>query len=90
MNFSFSFDGLRILEYNDHIRIHENGFSEVFDMDYLSVKEIANKWHVSARWVLMLCKDNRIEGAKRIGNMWVIPIDAQRPKDARFKISKEQ
>ena len=54
-------------------------------MEYISVKDIANQWGVTSRWVLMLCKDNRIVGAKRIGNMWVIPEDTQRPKDARFK-----
>lgn len=54
-------------------------------MDYLSIREIAEKWGVSSRWVQVLCADGRIDGATRIGNMWVIPKDAIKPKDERIK-----
>ena len=57
-------------------------------MEYLSIRETAEKWGVSSRWVQVLCADGRIEGAARIGNMWVIPKDAARPKDARIKSGK--
>lgn len=57
-------------------------------MDYLSIRETAEKWGVSGRWVQVLCADGRIEGATRIGNMWVIPKNASRPKDGRIKSGK--
>ena len=57
-------------------------------MEYLSIRETAEKWGVSSRWVQVLCADGRIDGVARIGNMWVIPKDAERPKDARIKSGK--
>ena len=32
-----------------------------------------------------LCHEGRINGAKMIGNMWVVPENAVRPADARKK-----
>ncbi len=36
----------------------------------------------------MLCSEGRIEGASKIGNMWVLPEDAEKPKDERIKTGK--
>jgi excisionase family DNA binding protein len=55
--------------------------------DYLSVAEIAAIWNISKRRVQVLCKEGRIPGAKIIGNIWVIPKDAEKPEDPRRKIS---
>lgn len=57
-------------------------------MKYLSIRETAEKWGLSVRWVQTLCATGRIEGVTRIGNMWVVPEDAERPKDARIKSGK--
>ncbi len=54
-------------------------------MDYLSIQDVSNKWNISKRRIQVLCRDGRINGAKMIGNMWVVPEDAERPKDARTK-----
>ncbi len=54
-------------------------------LNYLSAKEVAKKWNVSQRRVAVLCAENRIEGATRLGNMWVIPSAAQKPLDNRVK-----
>lgn len=54
-------------------------------MDYLPIQDFADKWKISKRRIQILCKESRISGAKMIGNMWVIPIDAERPADARVK-----
>lgn len=54
-------------------------------MEYMTAKEAAQKWDITVRRVQILCSQNRIDGAKRIGNMWVIPLDAKKPEDARFK-----
>lgn len=52
-------------------------------MDFMSAKEIAEKWNISQRRVAMLCSENRIPGAMMVGNMWIIPADAEKPEDAR-------
>lgn len=50
---------------------------------YMTANEAAEKWNVSHRRVLTLCKENRIVNAAMLGNMWIIPIDAEKPEDAR-------
>lgn len=50
---------------------------------YLSLREAAEKWGVSARRVNQYCSEGRIPGAQRIGKSWVIPTDAQKPEDPR-------
>ena len=57
-------------------------------MEYLSIKQIAEKWDISARRINVLCSEGRIEGAIKIGHYWVIPANAEKPKDARIKSGK--
>lgn len=54
-------------------------------MSLISVKEAADKWGIAPRRVQLLCNENRIPGAQRVGNYWVIPEDAEKPEDARKK-----
>ncbi len=54
-------------------------------MNYMSVKEAAEKWGVSVRWVQKFCVENRIQGVMRFGHSWMIPKDAERPSDLRRK-----
>lgn len=54
-------------------------------MEYLSVKQTAEKWGITTRRLQILCSQDRIKGAIRIGNYWAIPSDAEKPKDARVK-----
>ena len=54
-------------------------------MNLISVKETAEKWGIAPRRVQLLCNENRIPGAQRVGNYWVIPDDAEKPEDARKK-----
>ena len=46
------------------------------DFEYISAKEAAIKIGVTVRWVQQLCKDGKVEGAKRFGpqDIWLIPI----------------
>lgn len=53
-------------------------------MEYISAKEVSKKWGISKRRVQVLCYSGRIVGATRVGNMWLIPKDAKKPRDARF------
>jgi hypothetical protein len=40
-------------------------------MAYLTIQEAAQKWHVSARRMQQLCKEEKIEGAIRDGRSWL-------------------
>ena len=57
-------------------------------MDYLSIREVAEKWGISKRRIQVLCSENRIKGAVRIGYSWAIPEDAEKPRDERIKSGK--
>lgn len=52
-------------------------------MDFMSARDAADKWGISQRRVAVLCSENRIDGATMVGNMWIIPSDAEKPTDAR-------
>ncbi len=52
---------------------------------YKSITETSEEWGISSRRIQVLCTEGRIEGAAKIGRMWVIPIEAAKPKDAREK-----
>ena len=54
-------------------------------MEYLPIQEFTDKWKISNRRIQILCRQGRINGAKMIGNMWIIPENAVRPADARIK-----
>lgn len=57
-------------------------------MEYLSISQMAEKWGVSRRRIQVLCSENRIEGAVKIGFAWAIPIDAKKPADGRIRSGK--
>lgn len=57
-------------------------------MDYLTVKEIAEKWGISERRLQTMCKEGIVEGSKRFGRSWAIPEDAVKPVDRRIKSGK--
>lgn len=54
-------------------------------MGYISVRDSAERWGISVRRVQVLCEKGRIEGARRFGRSWMIPADAEKPGDPRFK-----
>lgn len=56
-------------------------------MNFLSVAQTAEKWEMTPRRVQVLCNEGRIDGAQRVGNVWTIPENAQKPEDARKKIT---
>ena len=55
---------------------------------YLTIREAAEKWGVSERRINQYCSEGRIPGAERIGKVWAIPVDAEKPGDPR-KTKKE-
>ena len=58
-------------------------------MNYLSVAQTAEKWNMTPRRVQVLCREGRIEGAQRVGNVWTIPENAEKPADARKKVEAQ-
>ncbi len=54
-------------------------------MDYMSIAEASKIWGISTRRIQILCSEERIPGAERMGYCWAIPKDAQKPADARVK-----
>ena len=54
-------------------------------MNFLSIRETAEKWGISVRRIQILCSTDRIPGAMKVGSFWVIPKDAEKPKDERIK-----
>ncbi len=54
-------------------------------MEYMSAPQAAEKWGISERRVQILCSQNRIPGVSKLGYMWLIPKDAEKPIDGRTK-----
>lgn len=52
-------------------------------MEFMSAREAADKWGISQRRVATLCSERRIAEATMVGNMWIIPVTAEKPADAR-------
>jgi Fic family protein len=59
-------------------------------MEYMKVSEAAIQWGISARRVRQLCTEGRIAGVIRNGNLYMIPVDAVQPSDARTKQVAQQ
>ena len=57
-------------------------------MDYMTVKDAAEKWGITVRQVQSHCESGRVEGAVRMGYMWLISKDAPKPIDGRTKAAK--
>ena len=54
-------------------------------MEYLTAKETGEKWGITARMVNYHCVAGRIAGAVKKADLWLIPADAEKPKDRRYK-----
>jgi hypothetical protein len=59
-------------------------------MNLMTTKEAAKKWGITVRRVQGLCVQGLIDGATRLGDIWVMPRDAEKPPDGRTKTAKLQ
>lgn len=57
-------------------------------MEYLSISQTAEKWGIKQRRIRTLCSEGRIPGAYKVGAYWLIPENAEKPKDKRIKNGK--
>ncbi len=60
----------------------------VLMLEYMTVKETAEKWGLSIRRVQYLCVEGRIVGAIKYASVWAIPKDSEKPKDERIITGK--
>ena len=57
-------------------------------MNYHNAKQFSEKWGISERRIIKLCKDGRIDGAIKNGRQWLIPENTLKPSDKRANVSK--
>jgi hypothetical protein len=58
-------------------------------MDLMTTKQAAELWGVTMRRVQSLCEQGLIDGAEKLGEIWVLPINAEKPIDGRTKVAKQ-
>ncbi|ERL20976.1 hypothetical protein HMPREF1986_01780 [Oribacterium sp. oral taxon 078 str. F0263] len=54
----------------------------------MTIKQASEKWGICTRRVQTLCTEGRIKEAEQLGYQWIIPIEVEKPKDARIKSGK--
>lgn len=54
-------------------------------MDFMTTKDAALKLEITDRMVQYYCKEGKIKGAAKIGSMWLLPKDTNKPLDMRTK-----
>ena len=59
-------------------------------MKYLTVRETAKKWGVDVSLVRRFCKQDRLPGALRTKDGWLIPEGTVRPMRTRLKHAEEE
>ena len=55
----------------------------------MTLKEASEKWGVTPRQINYLCAGGRIPDAVKMATIWLIPKDAEKPADRRFKNTKK-
>jgi len=53
------------------------------EIDWMTPNQAAEKWGISGRRVQALCANGQIAGAVKLGLVWLIPKDTQKPPDGR-------
>ena len=51
----------------------------------MTINQAADRWNISNTRIAKLCRENRIDGARKENGVWLIPETAQRPADGRIK-----
>ena len=52
-------------------------------MNYINVRTASARWGLTERRITTLCREGRIEGARKEGGLWMIPAGATKPEDGR-------
>jgi len=54
------------------------------ELDWITPQQAAEKWGIKDRRVQAMCTNGDIDGVVKLGRVWLIPKDAQKPKDGRI------
>lgn len=57
-------------------------------MEFMTVKQTAEKWGLSERRLQTICNEGMIPGVVKISRAWAIPMDADKPVDKSIKSGK--
>ena len=57
-------------------------------MNYITTKEAAKIWGITDRMVVYHCSAGRIKGAKKMGNTWLVLVNAEKSADGQYRSSK--
>lgn len=57
-------------------------------MEFITVKQAAERWGLSERRLQTMCNDGVIPGVLKFGHAWAIPENAEKPVDKRIKSGK--
>jgi hypothetical protein len=60
----------------------------VCPIELLTVKLASEQWGISSRRVTKLCEEGRIKNASKIAGAWIMPLDTEKPDDARIRSGK--
>lgn len=54
-------------------------------VEYMTAAQAAEKWNISQRRVQILCASGRISGVFKLGEVWAIPQNTEKPTDGRSR-----
>ena len=57
-------------------------------IEFMKISDAAQKWGIGERRINTLCNEGRIPGAIKFGTTWALPLEAEKPNDARIKSGK--
>lgn len=57
-------------------------------MEYMTIKQAAEKWGLSVRRIQTICNEGLVPGVIKFGREWAIPNNAEKPLDKRIKSGK--
>ena len=63
---------------------------EVYLLEYMTTQEAADLWGIKVRRVQALCENRKVQNAKKLGHIWVIPNGTLKPIDGRTKTAKNR
>ncbi len=58
------------------------------NQSFYTAKELSQLWGVTVRMISVYCTRGELPGAEKVGSMWLIPKDARKPADKRYKSSR--
>jgi len=57
-------------------------------VDYITTKEAAKNWRITDRMVVYHCSAKRIKRSKKMGNTWLVLVNAEKSADGQYRSSK--